>query len=168
MTFAEAFRERGIEYIKCPRDKTELYELLEPALNACEVEALDIPLLQEQLLTLVVKGAKIDHESGNHDDWANALAGLVFVGRNRFTEQAAMCSPVMISGPARAVPGGLPIVGQCAAPVGAPPANAPPQHWLQQQEPWRSYMDYPGETTPGRKFWGADLINVFEQGRTFP
>jgi hypothetical protein len=39
---------------------------------------LDIPKLQEQLLSLVVRGAgKIDHLPGDHDDYANAAAGAI-------------------------------------------------------------------------------------------
>ena len=48
-----------------------------PPLNAGEVELLDVPKLQEQLLTLVTRGARIDHEPNGHDDWANAAAGVV-------------------------------------------------------------------------------------------
>jgi hypothetical protein len=28
-------------------------------------------------VTLVVRGAKIDHRPGDHDDWANAAAGAI-------------------------------------------------------------------------------------------
>jgi hypothetical protein len=38
---------------------------------------LDVPELIEQLLTLVVRGAKIDHEPGGHDDFANAVCGAI-------------------------------------------------------------------------------------------
>ena len=31
----------------------------------------------EQLLGLVWKGGRIDHAAGEHDDWANAAAGVV-------------------------------------------------------------------------------------------
>jgi hypothetical protein len=53
---------------------SDFYEALEPRLNAGEVELLDVPELQEQLLTLVWRGGKIDHEAGGHDDYANAAA----------------------------------------------------------------------------------------------
>ena len=76
-TFAHDFEERGIRYIKSHLDKTAIYESFEPRLNAGEVRLLDIPELTEQLLTLVVRGAKIDHEPGGHDDWANAACGAV-------------------------------------------------------------------------------------------
>lgn len=77
-TFRQDFRDEGISYHVSPQSKTELYEALEPALNAGEVELPDIPILTEQLLTLVVKGTKIDHQaSTDHDDHANAVAGVV-------------------------------------------------------------------------------------------
>ena len=37
---------------------------------------LDVPLLEQQLLGLVWRGNKIDHPGGEHDDWANAAAGV--------------------------------------------------------------------------------------------
>lgn len=76
-TFRRAFIEAGIRYRVSERSKTDIYEALEPKLNAEEVELLDVPKLQEQLLTLVVRGAKIDHPPGAHDDWANAAAGAM-------------------------------------------------------------------------------------------
>lgn len=76
-TFQSDFRDEGIAYYVSPLNKTELYEAFEPALNAGEVELPDIPILQEQLLTLVVKGSRIDHQSGDHDDYANSVAGCV-------------------------------------------------------------------------------------------
>ena len=48
-------------------------------LNAGEVELLDIPELQEQLLTLVVRGGRIDHQAGDHDDFSNAAAGATWL-----------------------------------------------------------------------------------------
>jgi hypothetical protein len=81
-TFRQDFEERGISYRVSSLSKTELYENLEPALNAGEVELPDEPRLQEQLLTLVIRGAKVDHQPGDHDDWANAAAGVVWVIRD--------------------------------------------------------------------------------------
>jgi len=76
-TFKQDFESLNVSYRSCPDTKTQLYELLEPALNAGEVELPEIAKLQEQLLTLVIRGARIDHQPGDHDDWANAVAGLV-------------------------------------------------------------------------------------------
>jgi len=76
-TFRADFESHGIQYIVCPETKHELYEAFEPILTASEVELLDVPALQEQLLTLVWRGTKIDHQSGDHDDYANAAVGAI-------------------------------------------------------------------------------------------
>ncbi|MBR1233653.1 hypothetical protein [Bradyrhizobium sp. AUGA SZCCT0182] len=82
-TFKHDFEEMGITYIPCAQSKTVLYEELEPKLNAGEVELPDIPKLQEQLLGLVVRGARIDHIPNEHDDFANAAAGAVWCASGR-------------------------------------------------------------------------------------
>jgi hypothetical protein len=83
-TFRADFREYGITYTPAGIPKSKLYEALEPLLNAGEIELLDAPELQEQLLTLVWRGSKIDHQNGDHDDHANAAAGaLVLVKAKR-------------------------------------------------------------------------------------
>ena len=76
-TFRVDFEEHRIAYEVCGSPKTALYDALEPRLNAGEVELLDIPQLQEQLLTLVMRGSRIDHLPGDHDDFANAAAGAI-------------------------------------------------------------------------------------------
>jgi hypothetical protein len=76
-TFKRDFEALDIDYVASERTKTELYEAFEPVLNAGEVELLDVPKLEEQLLTLVIRGASIDHQPGGHDDWSNAAAGAV-------------------------------------------------------------------------------------------
>ncbi len=79
-TFRADFQEYGITYTPCGVAKSDLYEKLEVLLNAGEVELLDVAILQEQLLTLVWRGNRIDHQPGDHDDYANAAAGaIVFV-----------------------------------------------------------------------------------------
>ncbi|MCA1467228.1 hypothetical protein I6F09_04915 [Bradyrhizobium sp. IC3195] len=77
LTFKSDFEIAGISYRSSDKNKTEIYEAFEPHLNGGDVELLDLPKLQEQLLTLVVRGAKIDHRPGDHDDWANAAAGAI-------------------------------------------------------------------------------------------
>ncbi|WP_409188750.1 hypothetical protein [Bradyrhizobium sp. RDM4] len=81
-TFKQDFEKLGISFRSSTRTKTEIYEAFEPALNAGEVELLDLPKLQEQLLALVTRGARIDHEPNGHDDWANAAAGVVCIIRD--------------------------------------------------------------------------------------
>jgi hypothetical protein len=78
-TFRQDFRARGITYQFNRLTSTQAYEALEPKLNAGEVELLDSPKLTEQLLTLVIKGSQITHQSGDHDDWACACAGAIFL-----------------------------------------------------------------------------------------
>ena len=60
-TFRSDFDGHGIAYEVCRVPKCELYNFLDPKLNAAELELLDLPMLQEQLLTLVIRGGKIDH-----------------------------------------------------------------------------------------------------------
>jgi hypothetical protein len=73
------FQSYGITYEIAGHTKHQLYEALEPRLNAGEVQLLDHPSLQEQLLTLVYRGGKVDHLPGDHDDYANAAAGAVWL-----------------------------------------------------------------------------------------
>jgi hypothetical protein len=82
-TFRMDFAEHGINYrvvthpIRGARGQpsaSDFYEVLEPLLNADELELRDIPELLDQLQTLVWKGGKITHEHGGHDDFANAAA----------------------------------------------------------------------------------------------
>jgi hypothetical protein len=76
-TFKTQFEANGVGYNTCELTKSELYEALEPSLNAHQVILLDVPLLEQQLLGLVWRGTKIDHPSGEHDDWSNAAAGVL-------------------------------------------------------------------------------------------
>jgi hypothetical protein len=75
--FTHDFIEHGIGYHPSSLTKSELYEALEPKINAGEVELLDLPKLQEQLLGLVTRGTKIDHQPGEHDDLINAASGAL-------------------------------------------------------------------------------------------
>jgi hypothetical protein len=77
-TFKADFTDEKIRYVPCELTKTELYEHFEPLLNAGEIELPDCPKMQEQLLTLVHRGARIDHEPNSHDDYANGAAGAVW------------------------------------------------------------------------------------------
>ncbi len=77
-TFIEDFKGHGITYIPCKCAKHELYQAFEPLLNASALELLDQPKLQQQLTGLEWRGNKIDPRRGEHDDWANAVAGAVW------------------------------------------------------------------------------------------
>ena len=78
-TFRQDFQREGISYRVSQRSKSELYEELEPFLNGGRVVLLDNPKLESQLLGLVWRGGKIDHQNGEHDDWANAAAGAIWL-----------------------------------------------------------------------------------------
>src|SRR5262249_47618131 len=71
------FERAGITYVVSERNRSQLYEALEPLMNGRRIVLLDIPELVQQLLGLIWRGGKIDHPSGEHDDWANAAAGAI-------------------------------------------------------------------------------------------
>jgi hypothetical protein len=73
----------GITYQVHTDSTSDNYEAFEPRLNASEVELLDPPILQEQLLTLVWRGSKITHQPGDHDDWACAACGACVIAAQR-------------------------------------------------------------------------------------
>ena len=85
-TFRRDFEDLGISYSVSTLSKSDIYDAFEPKLNAGEVELLDDGKLQEQLLTLVIRGSKIDHQPGDHDDYANAAAGAVVLASERVAE----------------------------------------------------------------------------------
>lgn len=76
-TFRQDFQAEGVLYEVSRWSKHDLYENMEVALTTGHVELPDIPLVREQLLGLVWRGQKIDHAPGGHDDFANAVAGVV-------------------------------------------------------------------------------------------
>lgn len=76
-TFRSDFSDLGIEYHVCKQTRTDLYENLEVALNADQVELLDLAKLRSELMTIVRRGASLDHMPGRHDDWATSAAGAL-------------------------------------------------------------------------------------------
>ena len=84
-TFRRDFEAQSIEYVVRTTSASDLYERFEPVLNAGEVELLDVPVLVEQLVSLIWRGQKITHEANGHDDWANACALAVSVARASLT-----------------------------------------------------------------------------------
>lgn len=76
-TFRHDFADCGVTYIVEKRNRTDLYEALEVALNADQVELLDVAKLHRELLTIVQRGASVDHMPGRHDDWATSAAGAL-------------------------------------------------------------------------------------------
>jgi hypothetical protein len=73
----KAFEKNGILYRPSELNRSQIYGAFEPLLNSGRVELLDHPKLMQQLIGLVRKGEKIDHESGEHDDWSNAACGAI-------------------------------------------------------------------------------------------
>lgn len=84
--FSFDFRAHGIETRPSTWTESENYERLEPRLNAGDIDLLDDHTLVEQLLTLVVRGSKVEHEPGGHLDFSAAAVGalnLALSGRGR-------------------------------------------------------------------------------------
>jgi len=75
-TFRQPFKDCGVEYKVTKLSTTELYEALEPRLNAREVVLPDLPILEQQLLGLVWRGNQINSPPGEFDDWSNVVADL--------------------------------------------------------------------------------------------
>jgi hypothetical protein len=96
--FREDFGTAGIAYQKCRPTASNLFELLEPKINAGEVELLDLAKLQEQLLTLVIRGGKYGHQPGDHDDIANAAAGAIWACSSETAAGAQIVSPIVLYG----------------------------------------------------------------------
>jgi hypothetical protein len=94
-TFRADFGEHGIAYEVAMLPKTGIYDALEPKLNAGEVELLDITELQEQLLTLVIRNGRIDHQPGDHDDYANAAAGALWMVAPE-ADGAVIAEPIVV------------------------------------------------------------------------
>jgi hypothetical protein len=99
-----AFERAGIRLQYSPKSRSELYLELLPALHSKQVELLDLPKLQSQLIALQRRTTSagrdiIDHPPGQHDDLANAVAGALVMaaangGRPRFL---AVSVPTMFS-----------------------------------------------------------------------
>jgi hypothetical protein len=78
-TFKADFQRLNISYRVSELSKSEIYEELEPLLNGGRVVLLDNASLESQLLGLVWRANKIDHQNGEHDDWANGAAGALYL-----------------------------------------------------------------------------------------
>lgn len=78
-TFRRFFEGNSIAYVVSPDTKSAIFDALEPRINGRQVIWPDVPKLETQLLGLVWRGGRIDHPAGEHDDYANAAAGVVQV-----------------------------------------------------------------------------------------
>ena len=84
----EAFRKHGVEYLIAEKNRSELYFALLPLLNSRRIDLLDSKRLTAQLCGLERRTARggrdsIDHAQGQHDDLANAVAGVVIMANER-------------------------------------------------------------------------------------
>jgi hypothetical protein len=97
-TFAAAFGALGISYRACPIPTHKLYEAFEAPLNGGHVILPAEPLVEQQLLGLRWRGNKIDHEVGEHDDFATVTAGVVYL----LAQGIATGGPVLAGRPTQA------------------------------------------------------------------
>ena len=93
-TFKMDFAKHSIGFTAAKLTTSELYEALEPRLNARQVALLDVPEVEQQLLSLVWRGSKIDHPSGEHDDYACVVAGVAELVLGRSTSFPPLVSAV--------------------------------------------------------------------------
>jgi hypothetical protein len=138
-TFKCDFEAERITYHSCPVPKTELYEALEPALNAGEVELLAEPKLQEQLICLVVRGARVDHQPGDHDDFANAVAGVVWGLKGGTLQDTPIVTPFIAS--------------KISMLAGLGTSRVPAHYLKQGDDVWRPYVGLDGVINPSGS-WG--------------
>jgi hypothetical protein len=78
-TFWYDFAQHGLMYYVSAATASQLYEAFAVPLNAGEVVLVDETKLEQQLLGLIWRGGKIDHPSGEHDDYANAAVGALML-----------------------------------------------------------------------------------------
>jgi hypothetical protein len=130
-TFKFDFEGENVRYESSPLSKTPLYEAFEPPLNAGEIELPEMPAkLQEQLLTLVIRGVHIDHQPNDHDDYANAVAGAVYLVLGEVDAPQA-CFGTWTTSPC-ANQFGYNTAGDHNAGAGEIFASMPPEYWAAQ------------------------------------
>lgn len=99
-TFKADFAAAGRIFQLCPIPAYELYENLEIRLNTETCTLLDHPKLRDQLLGLRISGVngRIAHAAHEHDDWANAAAGAIWLARptEAGPESHSIVAPVLV------------------------------------------------------------------------
>ena len=98
-TFRQDFQSYGIQYEVRSTPASNLYEGLEPLLNAREIELLDLSTPTEQLVSLVWRGNRITHEPNSHDDHANAVALAAAVLRGNLQRLGPNVMPIIVTTP---------------------------------------------------------------------
>lgn len=101
----EQFSKYGIDYRQASKPKSELYLSLLAAINSQTVELLDNEWLKSQLVGLERRTSRagrdsIDHGPGQHDDIANAVAGVTHEVLASHRERLPMSihPPIIITG----------------------------------------------------------------------
>lgn len=85
---SQAFKDKGVSYSPCDKNKSALYAELLPVLSSGNIELLDNERMVKQLASLERRtraGGKdvIDHPQKAHDDLANAVAGVCYITSTR-------------------------------------------------------------------------------------
>jgi hypothetical protein len=89
-TFSSAFSQHAIGCSLSDLTTHQCYEAFGPRLNSGQIILLDNDKLQNQFLGLVWKGAKIDHHSGEHDDYSTAAARLANLLQSSFVDTSGI------------------------------------------------------------------------------
>jgi len=97
----EAFRSHGIEYDVAELDRSRLYLELLPVVNSGGIDLLDDAKLLRELRGLERRRGttgrdRIDHHPGEHDDRANAVAGVVNELAHASDEALTLVTPIVI------------------------------------------------------------------------
>jgi hypothetical protein len=98
-TFRADFERHRVAYHVCDKTKSQLYESFEPLLNGKRVVLLDVPIVESQLRGLVWRSGKIDHQSGEHDDWSNAAVGVLVLVTDETETEISLPPPIIIPKP---------------------------------------------------------------------
>lgn len=97
------FQAKGFKYGVCPLIKSDLYLYAIPIVNDSGVELLDNETCTRQLKGLQRKRGRtrdhIDHPSDGHDDRANVVAGLIYMGRERMGLRSHSASDIRAGKP---------------------------------------------------------------------
>jgi hypothetical protein len=119
-----AFQKHGITYRPSGLNRSQLYSAFEPLLNSGRVELLDHPTVLQQLIGLVRKGDRIDHQSGEHDDHANACAGAIVLAQVSSSPWIFSCNGVRL-GASTPVSSPVPLPSAPARPQGTELLSVP-------------------------------------------
>jgi hypothetical protein len=85
---SDSFKEHGITYNPCDKNKSDLYLNLEGIINTSQIELPDSKKLKSELVSLERQRGRSgkdinDHPPRGHDDRANAVAGLSYIVARR-------------------------------------------------------------------------------------